>query len=64
MEQKNIILLLKGSTRISSRALSAASISFFLTHCIPRLLNTALMVSELISSVHTPFLQPSFPTRL
>lgn len=56
--------LLKGSTRISSRAFSAPSMSFFLTHCMPRLLKTARIVSLLISSVQTPFLQPSLPTRL
>lgn len=34
------------------------------THCIPKLLKTIFMSSVLISSVHTPFLHPSLPTKL
>lgn len=57
-------LLRNGSTRISSRTFSACSMSFFLTHCIPKFENCTVIVSVGICNVHTPFLQPSLPTKL
>ena len=53
---------LKGSTLISFLCLSESSISFFLTHWIPRCWNSTVISSELTCKVHTPRLQPSFPT--
>ena len=53
---------LKGSTLISCLCLSDSSISFFLTHWIPRCWNSTVISSELTCKVHTPRLQPSFPT--
>lgn len=38
--------------------------SFFLTHCMPKLLNVALIASLFISMVQTPFLHESLPTKL
>lgn len=61
---KWIHLLLNGSTRIRSLSFNESSISFFLTHWIPKLAKVAVIDSLLISSVQTPLLQISLPTSL
>lgn len=61
---RKILLLLNGSTRILSLSFNDSSISFFLTHWIPKLANVAVIFSLLISKVQTPLLQISFPTNL
>ena len=57
-------LLWNGSTLICCRNSKAASISFRFTHWTPKLEKQQVMVEGSNSRVHTPFLQPSFPTKL
>lgn len=63
-QSSNYVILRKGSTRISSLTLNASSISFFLTHWIPKLAKVTVIFSDDISKVQTPRLHASFPTKL